>query len=87
MGKKKKNKLTKDVTDLLNQIVVILKDVKHQEEYVYDDDTEDELVNPDYDKEDHYLCMVKLVCQELASGNEYSDVFEYFNSYCYWNET
>lgn len=88
-------KLKDDVQDLLNQIVLKLKDVKELEveydddgrynvggpEEIYNDDTGEYDENP-ITAEEKYLFSVKLLCQKMSKGEAEGIVTQYYNSNC-----
>ncbi len=87
-------KLKTDVQDLLNQIVLKLKDVKELEvefddyrytvggpEEIYNDETGEYEENPITDDE-KYLFPVKKICSLMAKGEAEHIVTQYYNSNC-----
>lgn len=84
-----KKNVKKEVKELLNQIVLLLKNVDHQEEMIWDDEANngdgDEIYNPDYSDEDHELCIIKHACKDLI-GKGSGDLDMFYSSYCYWND-
>lgn len=87
MNKKEAKKLKRDALDLINQVAIMLKDVKYEYQEVYDDETGEERDNPNWNEDNHFLNVMKKVCQDLASKNpDHTETMEYYNSYCYWND-
>lgn len=92
------DRLKADVQDLLNQIVLKLKDVKKLEvesdddgrytvggeEEIYDEETEDYIPNPDAATDDEkYLYSVKELCEDMAKGTAERILTKYYTSTCW----
>lgn len=89
MTKKEMKKLERDALDLLNQAVILLKDVKYQEQFLYSDSDDggcDEKENPDHCDENRFLSTIKLICKDLVNNKQNGEVMEYYQSYCYWED-
>lgn len=97
MAKKKQN-LQTEVEEILNQLILKLKDVKELEvesnedgqysiggeEEIYDEETDEYIENPNMaTEEEKFLFSVREVCKELVKGRGDRVLTKYYTSTCW----